>query len=314
MIKQSFLVRTLPALSLSLCAGLTACAVETHDSEAHANDSVHAPESAAVASTREGITGGAPIGGGPGVVQIEFYIPGVGVSWCNGTVIGPHVALTSGHCFDSGLGRAGTHGWVNVKMHYTADGQNWSCVTRPQQSATGRCLVYDSVWVNRLAASPPREDVDITQDFAVLTTQIPFVNVPSYPLVWVEQREDDSIRQYGVGRDGTLMRYYDDRIDWIGDNHMFIEAGSRRNCSGDSGGPWIQTKYGYNWVVGIYGSSTKPDGAECTPQGNKQRAHRLTRSRVAWINQALAWVVPHGQRPCTVNATVNGKDAGFYCY
>jgi hypothetical protein len=305
-------VGTISALSLFLCAGLPSCAVDVGDAGPQTPETDPAlTDPSSAASVAEPITGGAPIGGGPGAVQIEYSIPGVGTSWCTGVVIGPHVALTSGHCFDPGLGRSGTSGWVPVKIHYSADGQTWRCVTR---NSSGRCPVYDSVWVNRLAPSPPRTDVDITQDFAVLTTQYAFVNVPSYPLLWVEQREDDTVRQYGVGGEGTIMRYYDDRIDWIGDNHMFIHAGTRRNCSGDSGGPWIMNKFGYNWVVGIYGSSDKPDGAECTPVGNKQRAHRLTRARVAWINQILPWVAPFGQPLCTVNATVNGKDAGFYCF
>jgi hypothetical protein len=315
MFSPSSTMPTISAFGLLLCGGLTSCALATDGAEKQAPESgapAAAPES--VATSAEPITGGAPIGGSPGTVQIEYSITGVGTSWCTGVVIGPHVALTSGHCFDPGLGRSGTSGWVGVKIHYTADGQTWRCVTRDAQTSAGRCLVYDNVWVNRLAPSPPRGDVDITQDFAVLTAQFAFVNVPSYPLLWVEQREDDTIRQYGVGGEGTIMRYYDDRIDWIGDNHMFIEAGTKRNCSGDSGGPWIMTKFGYNWVVGIYGSSDKPDGAACTPVGNKQRAHRLTRARVAWINQILPWVAPYGQPLCTVNATVNGKDAGFYCF
>jgi hypothetical protein len=299
----------LPFCALALSCSLAGCAFDADQTGAES-----AVETEPTGSGEEAITGGAPVGAGPGTVQIEYVIPGVGTSWCSGVVIGPNVALTAGHCFDAGLTRAGTHGWVNVKIHATTNGSNWRCMTRNSMDANGRCLVYDNVWVNRLAASPPREHVDATLDFAVLTTQFPFINLTGFPNVWVQQRVDDSVRMFGVGQEGTTMRFFDDRLDYVGSNHMVIDAGTRRVCGGDSGGPLIMNKYDQQWLMGLHVNSEGQFDQACVAVGKKQRSHRITRARIDWINLATEWVRPYGQPLCTLNAILNDRDAGFRCF
>ncbi|HEX6277773.1 MAG TPA: trypsin-like serine protease [Polyangiaceae bacterium] len=264
----------------------------------------------APATSSQAITGGGTVGTGPGVVQIEYVIPGVGTSWCSGVVIGPHVALTAGHCWDSALGFE-DHGWASVKIHSTTNGTDWRCVTR---SRNGRCLVFDSVWVNRLAPPPPRDIIAPELDFAVLTTNIAFANVPSFPHVWVDQRVGDTVRQYGVGIEGTVLRFYDDKYDWVGSNHMVIDAGNTRNCSGDSGGPQIWSRFGFDWLTGLYVGSNAQFDSVCNSPGHKQRAHRITRARIDWMNLATAWVRDAGQPECVNMAIRNDREAGFRCF
>jgi hypothetical protein len=251
------------------------------------------------------VWGGGQVAGGFGAVELVIQYDGSKLTTCSGVIISQHVGLTAGHCFDRSLGEALT-GTVPMHVSYTEDGTNWYCLTGASDGTSGKCTQLKNMLIKRLGVGITPE-----RDFAVMVYRgvgRPRPGAPVGPLQWagwtngfndfrgllVDPGENFGYSFWGRGvssNSGTgagTMRTFNDSVDWMGSKHFFTDAGDKRTCSGDSGGPYLWRNANTH-VMGIHSHSEHGDGDECTGKNilftGKQRANRMIRSHVTLINE-----------------------------
>ncbi|HKO47716.1 MAG TPA: trypsin-like serine protease [Polyangiaceae bacterium] len=256
-----------------------------------------------VSSVAEPVWGGGQVAGGHGAVELVIQYGGSQQTTCSGVIISQHVGLTAGHCFDRPLGTALT-GTVAMHVSYTENGTSWYCITGPSDGTNGKCTQFKNVLIKRLGAGITPE-----RDFAVMVYRgvgRPRPGGPG-PLQWagwtngfndfrgllVDPGDSFGYSFWGRGvssNSGTgagTMRTFNDAVDWMGSQHFFTDAGDKRTCSGDSGGPYL-FRNANTHVMGIHSHSEHADGDACTGKNilftGKQRANRMIRSHVPFIN------------------------------
>jgi V8-like Glu-specific endopeptidase len=220
---------------------------------------------------------------------------------CTGVLITPRHLLTAAHCTDQ-AGRRSAVGTMSRTIRYFKPG-NAGFVAATGHNETLDVRVIET-W-DPLNGGPS----DAQDDIALVTRRgADWRNTTAsdYMPIWAGSMSTVDLNTfYGAGYpEGSIFgRLRSAPINIAGSNqHMFWDnAGSRRVCDGDSGGPYMafapdtQIAGGYREVV-IGTLSTSEGGHPCTSAGGEQYAARIG-SRIAWFRL-------HTGRSCVVRASI----------
>jgi hypothetical protein len=272
-------------------------------------------EAGAQTETESPIVGG-NAAGGVGVVHITTWngVLGTDATWCTGTVIANNRILTAAHCFDYWLSLREhndttylTEGdGLFVKVDYTDDGVNWTCLTHPTDSiCKGTIDRFASVHVSRVGPST---------DIALLRFSSPLQRIKRASFRQIstaDVRVRQAVEEWGSGYIDTAgtnggdkslaMRRAVVRITEVKPTTFKTANTSSQTCDGDSGGPTFAGPS--DLLVGIL-KGTSADTGRCGSVGSTSTWHRITPTIVNFINNHVKGL----DTPC--RETIAGT--GFY--
>jgi MYXO-CTERM domain-containing protein len=205
------------------------------------------------------IVGGGPTSGDPAVAAVLAFDENDQItSTCTGTLIGPDVILTAGHCVDDPA-TAGYLIWFGTVVSEDDPG-----------------FVFATFAVSAVAHPGWDGTIEGGDDIGIIRTadEVPLEPIPVNTRAIRSSDVGDPVRLVGWGitgggaNDEGIKRAVVSRLDDYDAELVQVGNPDTNTCSGDSGGPAFMTIDGTEVVVGV----TSFGDADCTIAGFSTRA------------------------------------------
>ncbi|HKY38606.1 MAG TPA: trypsin-like serine protease [Polyangiaceae bacterium] len=225
---------------------------------------------------------------------------------CTGVMISPTVILTAAHCVDNYVPAGQVEGvTTDLDVRYKFPDGTKRCISAPA-GALGcagtpmRVVIY---------GQNPHPHLDAASDLGLIITSTQWRGTAEsdYADIYMDTMSAyDRLQLYGYG-DNTdsgdgfgVLRTGTMEIEWYGSQHFIMIPRAARDCTGDSGSPWMvyeSVTPGEAHVVGIHSNHDGTTGA-CVDYEDDARATRIS-GKMAWIEEKLGYTCADRVSPAT---------------